>query len=803
LPDNQGVRFRVYAPGANTVSVAGDFNNWDAQANMMVRDADGYYETVVSSAIPGQEYKFVVNDTLWRKDPWSLQVTGSQEAANSVIVDLNAYEWQADNWQTPRMEELVIYQLHIKGFQYNGDGLNYEYGNVFNDFVDTKLDYLEELGVNCIHIMPVSEFPGEDSWGYNTVFFNSMESSYGTAQDFQRLVDECHLRGISVIVGIVYNHTAGNDNVHFWDFDGTAYSEFGGNGQFYYDDERALTFWGPEPNYGATRTRERLFENARMFAELYRVDGFRMDAVGFVRGESGDGNDWFGYQSDEGWQFLRDFNNIVRSYQNGAFMSIAEDIASNPSITQNASEGGAGFLSQWAETNLRDMMANPDDSGRGVNDVRRILEAYYPVNYGLFELVKYHSSHDKVGALNDGPRLPVLIGDTNSWFTRRRSMLANALIIFSPGAPLIFMGDEKYSVRSFSEQVGTGLDWSLRDRNRGFFEFSRDLFALKTQSPAMHQNNLEITETVDDQNLISWRRWGNDGEVIVVAANFSAFDRDFGFSFPYNEEWHELINSSWSHYGESDNTDTNRTFNVSNNFATINVPAYSFIALGTSQEILPGRVWDVTPLNNGFSTKSNTSISWEPSSRTDSYDLYIGNSFDAVENADTNSDEFIGEVTATSFDIADIMEGSFVYWRVDSRNSVGTTKSEVFQFQKLGEDIATEGRIFWTPAEPVSGESVTVSYVAEGSILDGLAPLNAHQGFTIDEMPWQEVVSRPMSEAQPGVFEVSFQISTEAEEINLVFNHQESIWDNNDSNDWFIPVQPAQSLEVDDMFMIY
>jgi len=355
LPGNGGVRFRVYAPGASTVAVAGEFNNWSPTANPLTRDAEGYYSATVATARTGQKYKYVVNGTLWRKDPWSLQVEGSDEGSNSVIADLKAYQWRATNWQTPRIEEVIIYQLHIKGFQYNRDGLVYAPGNVFEDFVETKLDYLTDLGVNCIHIMPVNEFPGEDSWGYNPVFFHAPESSYGTPEDLQRLVDECHLRGIAVILDVVHNHTDGQHNTHFWDFDGTANNEFGGNGQFYYNDDRARTFWGPEPNYGHPRTKARLLENVRVLAELYRIDGFRMDAVGFIRGESTDGNDWFGWQAEDGWQYLRDFNTLARSYHGGRFLSIAEDIASNRDITKNASEGGAGFLAQWAETDVRHM----------------------------------------------------------------------------------------------------------------------------------------------------------------------------------------------------------------------------------------------------------------------------------------------------------------------------------------------------------------------------------------------------------------------------------------------------------------
>lgn len=785
LSGDQGVRFRVYAPGAQTVAVAGEFNGWSISANVMVRDAEGYYSTTVASARPGQRYKFVVNGTLWRKDPWSLQVEGSDEAANSVIVDLRAHQWQSDSWQTPRIEELVIYQLHLKGMQYNGDGLTYRHGQVFNDFTNTKLDYLTDLGVNAIHIMPMNEFPGEDSWGYNHVFFHAPESSYGTAQDFQRLVDECHKRGIAVILDLCYNHTDGRENTHLWDFDGTANNQYGGNGQFYYNDNRALTLWGPEPNYGHPRTRARLFDNTRLFADLYRIDGFRMDAVGFIRGESTDGNDWFGWQAEDGWNFLRDFNNLARSYHDGRFLSIAEDIATNGDITKNASEGGAGFLSQWTETNMRWMMASPSDSDRSIENISKIIGHYYPVNYGMHEMIKYHSSHDKVGALNNGPRLPVLIGDPNEWYTRRRTMLANATIMFSPGTPLFFMGDEKYETRSFREQVGEGLDWTLRSRNRAFYEFSRDLVALKVRAEALHHNNLEIPHSVPADNLITWRRWGQNGEVIVFAANFGNFDKDFWLPFPNNGRWLEVINSAWTHYGEFDNAN-DRKFDVSNNWAQVRMPGYSIVAFSQTHELAPGRVWNVTPLNNAVSGGSSPSLAWGKTSRAESYDVYFGTDAAAVAAATRTSPEFKGTQATTTFDPGALAGGDVRYWRIDASNGIGTTKSEVFRFTHAGTNTATNGRIAWTPAQPMRGGNVTVTYFPQGGPLEGRTPITAHRGFRVAGTDWTSTVGQTMTRQSDGSHTVTIPIPANAEAVNIVFNHAETTWDNNSRQDWRI-----------------
>lgn len=803
LADGSGVRFRVYAPNAATISVAGDFNSWSDSAHPLVKDGEGYWSATVSAAAHGDRYKYVVNGDLWRKDPWSFQVEGSGEDANSVIVDFTQYQRKSTDWQTPPVEDLVIYQMHVKGFQYNNDGLAYVPGKVFRDFVDTKLDYLVDLGVNAVHLMPINEFPGEASWGYNPVFYHATESSYGTPLEFMELVDECHARGIAVIVGVVYNHTAGNDNVHYWDFDGTAFSEFGGNGYFYYTDERALTFWGPEPNYGHPRTRERFFENTRLLADVYKVDGFRMDAVGFVRKESGDGNDWGGGDVEEGWQFLRDFNNVARSHHNGRFISIAEDIANETAITKNASEGGAGFLSQWAETNMRYIMSQSDDANRSIDDVKRILGYWYGVNYGLHELVKYHSSHDKVGALNDGPRLPVLIGDPSAWFTRARTRLANGIILSSPGIPLIFMGDEKYSVRSFSEHAGEGLDWTLRDRNRDFYEYSRDLIALKTTTGALRANNLEIPAEHLDNKLVNWRRWGNNGEVIVYAANFAYNDQSFWIPFPSQGNWHTILNSNWNHYGGEDPTEPN-VISVNGEWVEIQVPGYGMVAFSKDLELAPGRVWNVAPGNGGSAPSAGTvTLDWQDTSRAQEYHIYVGLTQEAVASATGTSPEYMGTRTQSDFTLHGLAENELRFWRVDAVNAKGATPSEVFRFTTPTGEIGVSGRISWTPAQPVAGQEITVTYDVAGGPLAGAAAVTAHQGITVGGDDWQRVVQTPMIAAGGGQFRLTMTIPQDAEFIDLAFFNQDEQWDNNGGQDWHIAVQQPQPQGPLEQWMVF
>jgi hypothetical protein len=301
------------------------------------------------------------------------------------------------------------------------------------------------------------------------------------------------------------------------------------------------------------------------------------------------------------------------------------------------------------------------------------LEDYYPVNYGLHELVKYHSSHDKVGALNaDSPRLPVLIGNPSQWF--------------------------------------------------------------------------------------------------------------------------EIFNRATMHFGDVV-AEEPCTYVVASNRAVIRVPAYSVMALGRSFEIPPGRVWKVTPASRSLVSSPSTGLTWGWTTRTTSFDLYVGDSREAVTAANRDSPELRGSQTTTTFQPAELALGDTVYWRVDSVSPSGVTPLRVFQFHYLGPDAASSGRVSWTPAEPEAGGSVTIFYDAEEGILGGRAPLTAHRGFRIGTANWQNTTGVAMSAEGGGLHSVTVSIPANALGVNVVINHQGRLWDNNGGQDWFIAVKEPVSSE--------
>ena len=197
--DEAGVGFRVWAPNADSVHVVGDFNTWNPTSDPLTLEGDtGYWYGFVDGAAAGHEYQFRITNgdlELFRIDPYAQQVTNS--VGNGVIIDHNSFDWQDDDFETPHHNNLVIYEMHAGTFKSPDGGVG-----TLEDVLK-GLAHLDRLGVNCIELMPVMEFAGDYSWGYNPAHIFAVESSYGGPDALKLLVREAHKRGISVVVDVV------------------------------------------------------------------------------------------------------------------------------------------------------------------------------------------------------------------------------------------------------------------------------------------------------------------------------------------------------------------------------------------------------------------------------------------------------------------------------------------------------------------------------------------------------------------------------------------------------------------------
>ena len=246
----------MWAPNAVEVHVLGSFNFWNTESHPLFPEGDGYWSVQVPFALAGSQYKFRLNTAdgiLERNDARAFDVTNS--VGNSVVYDLDAYEWRNTDFQRPDFDDLVIYEMHLGTF----GTVPGQSGVGTLEQATLYLDYLEDLGVNAIELMPFHEFPGEISWGYNPAHIFTVESAYGTPDELKDFIDEAHGRGIAVLADLVFSHIGPND-MDIWQYDGAGPN--GRGGIYFYDDDRANTPWGDtRPDFTEPNVRQWIREN--------------------------------------------------------------------------------------------------------------------------------------------------------------------------------------------------------------------------------------------------------------------------------------------------------------------------------------------------------------------------------------------------------------------------------------------------------------------------------------------------------------------------------------------------------------
>ena len=337
IVSKQGTTFRVWAPNADKVFVAGNFNNWNKTQTELTLEDNGYWSINTADAKAGDEYKYIIHNgelTFERNDPYAKEMTNSN--GNSIITNLD-FQWEDQDFKMKSWNNLVIYELHVGTF-YRKDLDNVA---TFDSIIE-KIPYLKKLGINCVEVLPIAEFAGGISWGYNPSYPFAIERDYGGPEAFARMVNAFHKADIAVILDVVYNHFGPSD-MDLWQFDG--WSENGKGGIYFYNDHRSVTPWGDSrPDYGREEVRRYIRDNAMMWIEDYHCDGLRMDATSYIRYEGGG----IGYYSEipEGNLLMRDINAEINTKYPGK-LTIAEDLKGHDLVTLNTEYGGIGYGSQW------------------------------------------------------------------------------------------------------------------------------------------------------------------------------------------------------------------------------------------------------------------------------------------------------------------------------------------------------------------------------------------------------------------------------------------------------------------------
>jgi 1,4-alpha-glucan branching enzyme len=600
-PHNDGTTtFRVWAPFVDAVAVK--INGRTAVPLAREAGHTDPADTLWAGTVPGTKagdmYRYAIERggvTHEFNDPRAQQLTGfdlpngfglagNNDMPQSVIVDPN---FDIPAFTEPTFNTMVVYEMHIGTFN-----------QTFVGAVE-KLDYLKALGINAVEILPVTQnplfsdhTPPDHDWGYDPVQLFAVKSKYGTPQEFKEFVKQCHLRQIAVIVDVVYNHLVNNNLLN----------EFGGfttpevpRGIYLYGGDRADTGFGPRPDYGRPQVRQYIIDDALLLLRDYGVDGLRFDDTIDIR--------TFGPRrsvNTEGVELLQEINSSYRNTEprQPGKITIAEDLQSSGDVTRQMTPIGLEFNSQWDDLMvnvMRDIVTRVNDSDRNLSAVKGALEKKMASD--AFTRVVYTENHDQVGHPPGQNRLPTLIdvNDHESVFAKKRSTLAAAIMLTSPGIPMIFQGQEMLETRDFGFKTPTEVDFkrAADPKFKGIVQMYRDLIALRRNlaghSGGLTGQNLNVFHLDDSNKTLAYHRWenGGAGDDVVVVANFSNVPlTTLNVGFPRGGQWHVRFNSGAEVYdpsfknGDSFDTVANPGGKDGLNFnANVGVGPYSVVIL--------------------------------------------------------------------------------------------------------------------------------------------------------------------------------------------------------------------------------
>jgi 1,4-alpha-glucan branching enzyme len=516
IPYPGGTAFRTWAPHAEAISVIGDFNGWNPEASPLAREAGGWWSADVPGASVGDRFRYVIRrgDVMQtRREPRSRVVTDSDFVhGDSIIYDPRAFAWTGPPFTPPDRRDLVIYELHVGTFHTRS-------GAVYGDFAGAieQLPHIAALGATAVELVPVTEFFQTQAYGPTDPY--AVENlAYGGPDGLKELVQASHANGLAVILDVVHNHWA------VWDlavhtFDGWSTPQWPG-GIFLYDQARIDSPFGPRPNYDSREVQRYIRDSFLMWVDEYRVDGFRWDSTANIY----DTDSGHGAPLPRGATLIRSINNLLHARYPG-LISIAEDLTGSDFVSAPASAGGLGYDAQWHyfASTLRAALKAPNDGGRNLAQVATALRDDF--NGDPWQRVIYTESHNEVCC--GLQRLTRLIDakDPDSYAARKRSTLGAAVLLTSPGIPLVYQGQEFLEQTAYDEQ--TPMDWTQLERQPGIFQLYADITRLRLdrdgRTAGLRGDGLDVYHVNDFGKLMAYHRWdaGGPHDDVTVIANFS------------------------------------------------------------------------------------------------------------------------------------------------------------------------------------------------------------------------------------------------------------------------------------------
>ena len=563
-----GVTFRTFAPTASRIALIGEFNQWEEYEMHRIHDGN-FWECYVAHATPGQMYKYRIyqqdGSCIDHCDPYGFGMELRPNSA-SMIRDLGTYRFHDELWMKNRTvrknESLNIYEMHFGSFKKPSEKADDWYS--YTEMADILIPYLKENGYNYLEVMPLSEHPCDESWGYQNTGFFSPTSRYGTAEELMKFVDICHKNQIGVIMDFVPVHFA-VDGYALAKYDGTCLYE-------YPHQDVGQSEWG-SCNFMHSRGEVRSFlqSAANYWLSEYHFDGIRMDAISRIiywQGEPARG------VNGNAVSFIQTMNQGLKSLHPTALL-VAEDSTSYPNVTRPVHEGGLGFDYKWDMGWMNDTLnyfrTAPEYRSDNYHKLTFSMMYYYNDDY-LLPLSHDETVHGKATILQK------MYGDYEDKFPQARAFYM--YMYAHPGKKLNFMGNEIGQLREWDEKREQDWDILKYPLHDAFHHFMIDLNKLYQKHTALFemdysQNGFQWLDCHQEERCIYAFERTSKTERIIAVFNFSDHSqKKYVLPVQNVKSLKLLLASDMDIYGGTE-AYKNTTKKISNASVTLNLTPYS------------------------------------------------------------------------------------------------------------------------------------------------------------------------------------------------------------------------------------
>ena len=553
-------RFAVWAPKAARVSLSGDFNGWSSSDSQLSPiGSTGIWYGVFDNIREGDLYKYAIEgqdgEIYFKADPYAFEAELRPGTASRVR-DIPSYKWTDGKWIDSR-EKKDIYSLPMNTYEVHpGSWRVHEDGSLYNyrELADELIPYVSEMGYTHIELMPVMEYPFDGSWGYQVTGYFAATSRYGAPEQFMYFVDKCHEYGISVIMDWVPAHFP-RDAHGLRRFDGSPAYEYADPKMGEHKDWGTMVF-----DYSKSEVVSFLVSSAHFWAEVYHIDGLRVDAVSSMlyRDYSRNDGEWTpniygGNGNLEAVDFFRKLNRTMCTEFPG-FIMIAEESTAWPLVTAPTENDGLGFNFKWNMGWMNDTLRYMSMDPYFRKDNHSLLT--FMMMYAYSENFILPLSHDEV-VHGKHSLIDKMFGAYEDKFDAYKTLLGYFMTM--PGKKLIFMGGE---MGQFLEwRYDDQLEWNLldTDRHRKLKEYVRTLNRFYAENSALWEIDQSwdgfrwINDSDSENSVLSYIRKGKrQGDFVIAAANFTPVDRPvYKIGVPEGGEYEVIIHSNSTEYGGS------------------------------------------------------------------------------------------------------------------------------------------------------------------------------------------------------------------------------------------------------------